>query len=77
VIVCDIDMEPMNGLDFLAELRSHNLEALRVTPVIMLTSHAEPAKVLKAKNIGTDAYLLKPVSRASLEARVQFLLARP
>jgi two-component system chemotaxis response regulator CheY len=76
VIVCDIDMEPMNGLDFLAELRCHKIEALRVTPVIMLTSHAEPAKVLEAKNGGTDGYLLKPVSRASLEARVQFILAK-
>ena len=76
LIVCDIDMEPMNGLDFLAELRSHKSELLRLVPVIMLTSHAEPAKVLEAKHVGTDAYLLKPVSRASLEARVEFLLSK-
>jgi two-component system chemotaxis response regulator CheY len=76
VIVCDIDMEPMNGLDFLAELRSHKLQTLRVVPVIMLTSHGESTKVREAKHIGTDAYLLKPVSRASLESRMEFLLLR-
>jgi two-component system, chemotaxis family, chemotaxis protein CheY len=74
VIICDVDMEPMNGLDFLNHLRNHDLELLRMIPVIMLTSHGDRTTVLEAKSSGSDAYLLKPVSRTSLEERIKFVL---
>ena len=76
IVVCDIDMEPMNGLEFLSHLRSHMIEALRDIPVVLLTSHAEKAKVVEARKAGTDAYLLKPVSRANLQSRVEFVLSQ-
>lgn len=76
VIICDVDMEPMNGLDFLAELRLSDLDALRAIPVILLTAHSDKMTVVGAMEAGTDAYLLKPVSRASLKARVDFVLSR-
>jgi len=76
LIVCDVDMEPMNGLDFLARLRSHRLLHLRSLPVVMLTAHSDQMTVLEAKATGTDAYLLKPVSRGNLQERVRFVLER-
>jgi two-component system chemotaxis response regulator CheY len=76
LIICDVDMEPMNGLDFLAELRLSDRDALRAIPVILLTAHSDKMTVVGAMEAGTDAYLLKPVSRASLKARVDFVLAR-
>lgn len=76
VIVCDVDMEPMNGLEFLGELRLHDVELVRTLPVILLTAHSDELTVAGAREAGTDAYLLKPVSRASLKARVDFVLSR-
>jgi two-component system, chemotaxis family, chemotaxis protein CheY len=76
LIICDVDMEPMNGLDFLAELRLNDIDALRAIPVILLTAHSDKMTVVGAMEAGTDAYLLKPVSRASLKARVDFVLSR-
>ena len=76
LIICDVDMEPMNGLDFLGELRLSDADALRAIPVILLTAHADKMTVVGAMQAGTDAYLLKPVSRAALKARVDFVLSR-
>lgn len=76
LIICDIDMEPMNGIEFLSELRLHDLRRLRTIPVVLLTSHADKMTIIGAMEAGTDAYLLKPVSRANLKARVDFVLSR-
>jgi two-component system chemotaxis response regulator CheY len=76
LIVCDVDMEPMNGLEFLGELRLHDVEKVRTLPVILLTAHSDKLTVVGAMEAGTDAYLLKPVSRASLKSRVDFVLSR-
>jgi two-component system, chemotaxis family, chemotaxis protein CheY len=76
VIVCDVDMEPMNGLEFVSELRLHDIAHLRTIPVVLLTAHADKVTVVGAMEAGTDAYLLKPVSRVNLKARIDFVLSR-
>ncbi|MBI1206372.1 MAG: response regulator [Azospirillum sp.] len=75
LIVCDIEMKPVNGLDFLAALRlSKDVVNVR-TPVVFLTVHTESDIVKKAMSLGVNAFVVKPPSVSSLKERVDRLLA--
>lgn len=71
VMLCDVDMKPENGLDFVAWLRGQALAQMRKTPVIMVTAHAHAALVRRAMELGVSGYLVKPVSEAALRARLE------
>ena len=49
VVLCDVDMPNMGGLEFVALLRAH--PAIRDTPVVMLTGHAEQNTVADAARL--------------------------
>jgi two-component system chemotaxis response regulator CheY len=76
LILCDVDMEPMNGLDFVEHLRRLTPPALGKTPVILLTAHSEAEIVQRAIKIGVNAYVVKPVKRNQLEARIATVLEK-
>lgn len=58
LIVSDINMPKMNGLDFLKQVKSD--ERFKFTPVIMLTSEGQVSKMTEAKKLGATGYLIKP-----------------
>lgn len=76
LILLDINMKPMDGLEFLSRLRSSpNAPDPRV-PVIILTSHAESEKVRRAVELGAAAYMVKPIVFLDLRARIATVLSR-
>ena len=76
VIVCDIDMKPVSGLQFLAELRASAEVRNRRTPVVFLTNHTESEIVKKAMALGVNGFGVKPPSFGALKERVDRLLDR-
>ena len=74
IILCDVHMEPIGGLEFLRLLRSHNVRHLALTPVIFLTSDAQRDTVIFAKEHRANGYLVKPVSLADLKNRIDAVL---
>jgi two-component system chemotaxis response regulator CheY len=78
VIVSDIEMEPVNGLDFMRHLRTGSRPARVVpprappsqTPVIFLTAHAKVKLVEQARAAGVSAFLTKPIRPALLRDRI-------
>jgi CheY-like chemotaxis protein len=63
LVLLDLNMPRMNGIEFLRELRAD--PELTLTPVVVLTtSDAERDKV-EAYNLHVAGYLLKPVTFAS------------
>ena len=75
LVICDIEMEPVDGIQVLHEFRNTLPTSAAAAPFIFLTSHAESDIVLAAKNLGVDSYLIKPVDVVSLKNRVDQLLA--
>jgi len=71
LVVLDISMPQMDGLQTLARLR----ETTQV-PVIMLTARSAEPDVLRGFTLGADDYITKPFSFAQLEARIRAVLAR-
>ena len=67
VIVLDIMMPGMSGLEVLAKLRANNIK----TPVLMLTAKGELEDRVAGLEAGADDYLPKPFATAELIARVK------
>lgn len=76
VIFCDIDMQPMSGLEFVERLRAFEDECVRQTAVIMLTGNAHRETVTGALRLGISGYLIKPVSAKQLGLRISNVLAQ-
>jgi len=76
LIVCDVDMEPMDGLDFVEKLRKQTGTGRPRIPVLMLTARNETSIVQWAIKLGIDGYLVKPVKKAQVEAKVLTILER-
>ena len=76
LIICDISMQPMDGLEFVETLRRHSWPRAGEVPVIFLTSHTEAAIVKRAFKLGVEAYVVKPVQKKQLEIRVMTTLER-
>jgi DNA-binding response OmpR family regulator len=74
LIVCDVVMPGMNGLQFVTALRQE--EEIAGIPVIMLTSMAERAHMRLGMNAGADDYLAKPFSFDELRDAVDAQLAK-
>ncbi|WPZ34832.1 response regulator [Thalassobaculum sp. OXR-137] len=74
VIVCDIEMTPMDGMTFLRALRRTRMLKVREIPVVFLTSHNESATVQEAVKLGVDAFIVKPPTLKSLKSRIDVVL---
>ncbi|MEI8395245.1 MAG: response regulator [Rhodospirillaceae bacterium] len=74
VVVCDIDMKPMNGLGFLTGLRTSTEIRNPRTPVIFLTKHNESEIVKQALALGVNAFVVKPPTLPALRERIDRFL---
>ena len=72
VVVLDIMLPKVSGLDVLAYIRKHDPSL----PVILLTAKDQMDDKLKGFSIGADDYLVKPFVFDELHARVQAILRR-
>ncbi|MFP5342650.1 MAG: response regulator transcription factor [Candidatus Limnocylindria bacterium] len=71
VLLLDVVMPDMSGLDVLRELRdSHPVR------VILMSGRESVAQVTEGLDVGADDYIRKPFSRAELAARIRAVLRR-
>jgi two-component system copper resistance phosphate regulon response regulator CusR len=73
LIILDVLIPHIDGLELLAELRKHG----RSVPVLMLSAKASVADRVLGLSTGADDYLVKPFAFPELLARIQALLRRP
>jgi CheY-like chemotaxis protein len=62
IVLLDLNMPKMNGIEFLRELR--NDPALAPTPVVVLTTSNNDRDKIDAFNLNVAGYLVKPVTFA-------------
>lgn len=74
LIVLDVDMPYMGGLEVLKALKGD--ESTRNKPVIMLTARNDDDTFTEAKKLGADAFLTKPVQKERLLQEIAFRLAQ-
>jgi two-component system, chemotaxis family, chemotaxis protein CheY len=73
LIMCDINMPGMNGLDMLRAMRTQNIGA--GIPVVMVTTESSAERVREAVAAGASGYIRKPFSPEQVKLKVIPLLA--
>ena len=72
LLVLDIEMPGMNGLEVLARFKSNPRTAN--VPVIMLTGRKTSTDVQEARRLGATEYMIKPFNLEDLVRRIRGLL---
>ena len=72
LIVLDIMMPKMNGIEVLDKLRKNNISI----PILLLSAKSETDDKISGLNSGADDYLTKPFETDELIARINALLRR-
>ncbi|MBF2003849.1 MAG: response regulator [Synechococcales cyanobacterium C42_A2020_086] len=60
VVLLDLKLPKIDGLEVLATLKADH--ALRLVPVVVLTSSQEEPDLLRCYELGTNAYVVKPIN---------------
>jgi two-component system, chemotaxis family, chemotaxis protein CheY len=71
LVICDVNMPRMNGLDMLAAVKRDPRHAR--LPILMLTTEGQPALMKKAKESGAKGWIVKPFDPTQLVAAVNKL----
>lgn len=74
LVVCDVNMPRLPGLDFLERLRRD--AKWKLLPVVMLTTEAQPELVHRAKSLNAKGWIIKPFKAELLVAAAK-KLAQP
>lgn len=71
LVVLDVMLPHVNGLDVLSEVRRRG-----EVPVILLTANGKESERVRGLDLGADDYVVKPFSPRELSARVRSVLRR-
>ncbi|HET6582805.1 MAG TPA: hybrid sensor histidine kinase/response regulator [Nannocystaceae bacterium] len=72
LVICDLAMPGMDGIEVLARIRAHPTRSH--TPVIIVTAHTDRDHRVRALKAGADEFLEKPLDEVILTARLRTLL---
>lgn len=68
LILSDINMPNMDGLQLLGELKAH--PAWKKVPIVMITTEGSHNKVLEAVNLGAAGYVKKPFTADQIKEKL-------
>jgi two-component system chemotaxis response regulator CheY len=74
LVICDVNMPKMNGLDMVETLRR---QPGAVPPILMLTTEVQADLVARAKSAGVKGWIVKPFKPDLLLLTVQKLVGAP
>jgi CheY-like chemotaxis protein len=73
IILLDLNMPKINGIEFLSILKEH--ETLKYLPTIILTTSNNQKDLLECYKIGIAGYILKPLKYENYVTKIEGLLA--
>ena len=68
LILSDINMPNMDGLQFLSHLRAN--DAWKSVPVVMITTEGGQTKVMEAVQLGASGYVRKPFTADQIKEKL-------
>jgi CheY-like chemotaxis protein len=77
LVLSDLAMKPMDGLEFTREIRLSKRSINPFMPIIMITGHTEKHRVEVARDAGITEFLAKPITPQSLYSRLAEIVERP
>ena len=74
LVLSDIHMHPIGGLEFVRQLRIHAVAELRKVPVLMMSADSSNQTLREAVPLGIAGYIIKPPQIASLKVKLEHAL---
>ncbi len=74
VILCDIVMEHLDGIEFTRLIRTASDSPHPYVPIIMITGHTDRDKVISARDAGVNELIAKPLTARALIDRLKAVL---
>ncbi len=71
LVLTDIHMQPVGGLEFVRELRTLSDARISQTPVIFLSVDSTHATVEEALPLGVSGFIVKPPTLEALNAKIE------
>ena len=75
LVVCDVNMPNMNGIELLEKIRSDG--GYDGLPILMLTTEGQPELLARARALGARGWMVKPFQSDHLVRAVQKLVRKP
>ncbi|HEY0265708.1 MAG TPA: response regulator [Rhizomicrobium sp.] len=77
LVLSDLAMKPMDGIEFTRHVRTHERSPNPFVPIIMITGHTEKHRVEAARDAGVTEFLAKPITAHNLFSRIAEIMERP
>src|SRR5258708_29345706 len=77
IIITDLSMQPLDGIDFVRLLRNSPDSPDQMCPVIMITGHSTLQRVQEARNAGVNEFLAKPLTARGVVERISQVIDHP
>jgi two-component system chemotaxis response regulator CheY len=77
IIMTDLAMQPLDGIDFVRLLRNSPDSPNPMAPVIMITGHSTQRRVTEARDVGVSEFLSKPVTARGVLERIAQVVDNP
>lgn len=77
IVMTDLSMQPLDGIDFVRLLRQSPDSPNPLAPVIMITGHSTVARVNEARDAGVNEFLAKPLTARGVIERIHQVVENP
>ncbi len=77
LLIVDWEMEPMDGMELVRKIRNDDASPDRFMPIIMITAHSERPRIIEARDVGINEFVMKPVSARTLFSRLNAVIEHP
>lgn len=77
IVICDINMRPMNGKEFTTYVRTAPASPDPHIPIIVCTGHADLKHICGARDAGANEILSKPITVSSVYERIRAIVEKP
>lgn len=77
IVMTDLAMQPLDGIDFVRLIRNSRDSPNPMVPVIMITGHSTMRRVAEARDVGVTEFMSKPVTARGVIERISRVIENP
>lgn len=77
LVICDLNMGPVDGIEFTKLVRNADDSPNPYVPIIMVTTEATKMQLRNAMAAGVNDFMVKPVDGVMLRRRIVAILSSP